>query len=155
VDVDGQVWCWGANGEGQVTGTASTVQNVARRLDLPAEMGRVRSVEVAAGVSCAVAEAPEGDDVWCWGDDGDLLGGLPSGVSRWAPPDSARPLSIRALSLSSARWTTDPNDGDWGVHALVMTWDGRVLCWGDRRGGPCDDTSPTDETVVELDWGAW
>ncbi len=68
IDWDGELWCWGTNGDGQL-GTGDTASR-----DAPTQVGTERSwIHVAAGAShtCAI---DSGGDLWCWGDnrDGEL-----------------------------------------------------------------------------------
>jgi alpha-tubulin suppressor-like RCC1 family protein len=118
-DLDGRLWCWGANMEGQLgTGGALPVAT-------PAEVASGTGwVEVAAGANhtCAI---DGGDHLWCWGDDkeGEL------GRGDGAEGDRVdEPAAVDAeLGWRSVRV------GDKTSCAIAI--DGTLWCWGKNDAG--------------------
>ena len=119
----GRVWCWGANGFGQL-GDGTTEARLT-----PVEVVGIDdaiTVSCGAGHACAIRA---GGSVYCWGSD--ALGGLGTGEHR--PERVAEfvtlPLPGPASALSA------------GTCALV---EGQVYCWGPVSAGTelgevCDD----------------
>lgn len=124
----GQVWCWGANGGGQLGDGTMELRN------LPVRAGTLSSVvhaETGAGFSCARrAPVPQ---VFCWGSvllDGPVLL-EPTAVS--GLPCS--PTSIDAVSVSAR-------------HACALDGDGAVWCWGMNNLGQLGDATTDDSSAA-------
>jgi len=115
---DGQVLCWGANGEGELgDGTTNDSASPVAVAQLP------RAVDVSAGGihTCAVDGA---GTVWCWGSN--TTGELGDGTTSASDvPVAVVGLPARATGVAAAEGAT--------CAALA---DGTVWCWGDGAGGP-------------------
>jgi len=59
--VDGGVWCWGTNGDGQVDATTTSDKAV------PVEVTKAVKDNIAVGVGHQYTCAHKRDDSWCWG----------------------------------------------------------------------------------------
>ena len=107
---DGQVYCWGANGVGEL-GDGST--EIRLEPVLVACLPPVVALGTGAHHTCAVSAVGE---VWCWGwDDRTFTESV---------PDTPR----RIDGVSSA---VDVSDG--GSFSCALKADGVVLCWGNER----------------------
>jgi alpha-tubulin suppressor-like RCC1 family protein len=128
---DGTVWCWGANGEGQVgIDTGGLVQTTA--VQVP---GLTGVMEVAAGGEHTCARVSDGT-VYCWGNNdlGQLGDG--TGVSRATPApvlwlNAATGLAYQPIALSLGRYGTCSRLGD-----------GSAICWGQWWTADPSNTSP-------------
>ena len=136
--VRGVMYCWGANGEGQLGDGTTTQSHVPRRIGAPVGFSRV-----AAGTSFSCAVRMSGD-VYCWG--GNNRGQL--GVT--GMPRSSMPIVVPLPAGVSA---SDVVTGQ--THACALTSNG-VYCWGDGSmgqlgyGGTDTDVPPTLVTLPEV-----
>ena len=105
---DGSVWCWGANGDGQL-GHAGSGPTPAPVTGLPSA-----AVDVAARSQTSCAVLLDGS-VWCWGsNDGGQLGRAGAGGPTPGPVALASAVEVDVgTTFACARGT-----------------DGRVRCWG-------------------------
>ncbi|MCA9610712.1 MAG: hypothetical protein KC619_34190, partial [Myxococcales bacterium] len=147
VRADGEVFCWGGGGFGQLDGIATTLtRNLPRPLERPSGMGPARDVEVAPTVSCAVTVD---DEVWCWGAGGAVRAAAATADHAPIRIDFPDGVDVRDISLS-AGLTTGVEDAE--IFAMARSWDGRVWCWGSNydhqcAAGPAEDvTAPIEVT---------
>jgi alpha-tubulin suppressor-like RCC1 family protein len=111
---DGSVWCWGANGAGQLGQGDTTARSTPQQVPLPA---RARDVQARFAHTCAVLETGA---VECWGAnfEGQLgLGDNPNG------PDVLAPI---VLPKAGPWRSVAPGQG----HTCAIAVDGGLWCWG-------------------------
>jgi alpha-tubulin suppressor-like RCC1 family protein len=137
------VYCWGANGVGQlgdgtITGKLSPVAVNA------AAMGPVSSVVTANSYTCALTTA---STVYCWGYNPSGLGDGPEAAQRLTPArvDAAGQMGpVAALSAG-------------GSHTCALTTAGAVFCWGSNINGQLgtgDTVSRPEPAAVTFPAGA-
>lgn len=128
VRVDGTVWCWGRNLEGQLGRGTSTFSETAGPVP-----GLSGAVEVASGYRFACARLDDGT-VRCWGDGhfGQLGDG--TGTSRRAP--AAVTGIDDATHLTLGEYST-----------CVVRASGRVWCWGYNADGELADGTAAHRSV--------
>jgi alpha-tubulin suppressor-like RCC1 family protein len=124
---DGQVYCWGHNGAGQVGGFGN-------RVDQPRDAGvpeTVTQVVVGSDHSCALDTLGQ---AWCWGDN--TVGQLGDGTiaQRYQP---VRVTQDRAFVLLAA--------GAW--HSCGLDGSGTIWCWGANPAGQLGDGTTVNRLV--------
>ena len=122
----GRVWCWGANGSGQLgTRTVDDFSDVPLPVSLLDD-----AVQIAAGGrhTCAVRSDAT---VWCWG--ADNTGQLGDGSTS----DSVTP--VRVTGLGDVAEVTAGR-----AHSCARTHGGQVWCWGSAAFGALGDSSVVD-----------
>jgi len=127
--VNGSVFCWGANGIGQLgngTTTATTVPTPVSGI-----RGEVQSIVAGPLHTCALAEG----SVWCWGQGG--YGKLGDAVGAY----SAFPVEVKGLP-AGVIWIAV---GD--SHSCAATTSG-VWCWGDKTFGQLGGPHSPDSMVA-------
>ena len=113
----GKVYCWGANGDGQLGDGSSTDST----LPVPVSgLTNATSVSVEYDHSCAVASGK----VYCWGDSGD--GRLGTGSTS----DQSSPVEVQGLL--TGKKATKVEVGEYHSCALAG---GELYCWGDNYYG--------------------
>jgi alpha-tubulin suppressor-like RCC1 family protein len=147
----GQVWCWGENVSGQVSGeslTPATPQLVHGLRDI---------VEIAAGGDHACARDRDGA-VWCWGCglNGQLGNGDRRAPSRsvgeqstheWVDTLSAR-MPVRVSGMPAATKLAAGSAGTCNAHTCAIDAAGRVWCWGEDRGGAIGSRPTAESNAV-------
>ncbi len=129
---DGEVWCWGSNGSGQLAPEAPTAQSdFARRSKASRLVALTAGLEHTCGIDAAGA-------VFCWGYN--VQGQLGDGTN----DNSAEPrdTGLRgAIALGGSR-----------RHTCAVRVDGRALCWGVNSAGELGGgtTSPGANIPVEV-----
>ncbi len=106
----GSVWCWGANGYGQLGSDAGTTTFPARVAGLPSV------TQISAGLRhvCAVTDTGA---IWCWGDAELLATGHPG--SQVAPLSTALTNQVQVAAGAT--------------HTCAVDLGGGLHCWGDNR----------------------
>lgn len=132
---DGDVRCWGLNGEGQL-GLGDTTQRSTGVLSL--DLGGRKATKIAAGSlhTCALLNDAS---VACWG--ANYNGQLGVG-------DNMRRSTPTLVTLPSGRIAVDVN-----IHAestCVRFDDGSLMCWGDNGNGQLG-TGDTSSRVAPID----
>jgi alpha-tubulin suppressor-like RCC1 family protein len=134
VAVDGRVFCWGVNEEGELGDGSTTNRFIA---DVPV-VGIADATSVSAGIRFTCATRADGS-TWCWGEDpgSDLSHSTPQRVEGVA----------NAVAVSAG-----------GAHACALRQNGTVLCWGlgslgQLGNGTFESNSgvPTPQVVVGID----
>jgi alpha-tubulin suppressor-like RCC1 family protein len=136
----GTVWCWGANGSGEV-GNGSAAPNI------PAAVQVIKSgntpltdiVEVAAGNGFTCARDSAGG-LWCWGDNSG--GALGDGTT--TTRTTAAPVLV-AMGGAPFIGAAELEIGD--TVACTRKSDGVAWCWGRNANGQFGDTTKTDHPV--------
>ncbi|HEX7981314.1 MAG TPA: protein kinase [Gemmatimonadaceae bacterium] len=144
VALDGRMFCWGGNDEGQLGTGGST------RLSTPAAVGpELRFIAVAPGLShsCAIAR---GGSLWCWGENDHGQLGDRTQAAHASPVRSAAGHAFRAIAAGAA-------------HTCGLELDGVAWCWGSDAhgqlgdGGTFDRSSPVavagPQRFISLDVG--
>lgn len=179
---DGTLWCWGANGSGQLGFTGDDAL-------VPAQLGSDDDwIGVSAGGSstCGIREP---GSLWCWGSDslGQLADGVPGGASaepiRVGADDDWLRVVVGAGHVCGIRaggqlWCWGPNDygqlgqgvtgdpiatptsipGEWStvassdLHTCAVATDGTLWCWG-RNAWSELGNAPSDVEPLPLQVG--
>ena len=125
LDNNGQVWCWGINGDGRL-GDNSTSQRIT-----PVSIRGAKKTfcQISAGYSHSIA-LDNNSQVWCWGSnlEGGQLGNN-STVSRCTP------VSIHGTKKTFCRISAA------SYHNLGIDYTGQVWCWGRNDSGQLGDNS--------------
>ena len=111
--VTGEMFCWGANDLGQVTGTPGA--DVLAPTLVTAVTG-VRQMAVGGGHTCALDSAGR---VICWGDD---TKGQLGGDGAASPVEVTSLPGVRAITAGTR-------------HTCAIRFTGDVYCWGDNSAG--------------------
>jgi hypothetical protein len=121
--IDGSVWCWGANTEGQLGDGSVNPSLVPVRA-----AGVVGAEHITVGdfVSCALLS--DGTTT-CWGDDN--------------PIGSAQRNATVVPALAGAI----DIEGGCHKHACAVLGDGTAWCWGDNSDGALGDGTTIDRTT--------
>jgi alpha-tubulin suppressor-like RCC1 family protein len=131
VSTDRRVYCWGANGAGQLGDGSKSTQ---RETPAPVASGlRFRSVSVGNAHSCAVTY-PD-NLAYCWGYN--RAGRLGNGTTseRLAPTPVSGGLRFRAVSAGTE-------------HTCGVTPDNRAFCWGENLYGQIGDSTQVSERLT-------
>ncbi len=119
--IDGTLWCWGANGYGQLG------DGTGKDKSLPAQVSAlgVGVVGVAAGYDRTCARKADGS-LWCWGknDHGQLGNG--------SHVDGLMPSMVSALTANVTAVAV-------GQHHTCAVAAGSSWCWGYDSNGQCGD----------------
>jgi len=121
---NGQVWCWGADGEGQLGNGGS---NGARNVPTLVAGGNPTWTSVSASGFHTCGRRSNGR-IYCWGFDG-------GGTLGDGPGASSRPTPTLVAGGVTA-WTA-VNGGF--LHACGRRTNGRLYCWGDGLHGAVGD----------------
>jgi serine/threonine protein kinase/alpha-tubulin suppressor-like RCC1 family protein len=127
VSVDGRMFCWGGNDEGQLGTGGST------RLSSPAAVGpELRFTAVAPGLShsCAIAR---GGSLWCWGENDHGQLGDRTQTAHASPVRAAAGHAFRAIAAGAA-------------HTCGLELDGVAWCWGSDAHGQLGDGGTFDRS---------
>ena len=141
---DGTLWCWGANGDGQL-GIGTTVTPN----PLPVQVALLGAdvVEVDAGMAHTCVRKRDGT-VWCWGrnSSGQLGDGTADGDACRNAPCRSSPQQVKALGDKSSKIASG------SLHTCVLTKDGAAFCWGGNSAGQLGDgtMSPANTSPVQV-----
>lgn len=124
VTVDGVVWCWGSDSNGQL---GSLDDEACGEFELPCSFvpvtistdRRFRQVVAGSIHSCALSDRGE---AWCWGNNDDGQLGHASPLGPGVPAETAAGLEF--VQLTAGR-----------RHTCGLTAAGEAYCWGDNTGG--------------------
>ncbi len=128
--LDGSVWCWGSNSDGQL-GTGSYAPAVA-----PTHVAISGIVNISAGYqhSCAVDYTGQ---VWCWGKNADgQLGDLSN-----TPSYSPVPVHVFNQATQVSCGTR---------HTCALKSDGTVWCWGSNSHGQLGAGTESSSAPVQV-----
>lgn len=126
--IDGTLWCWGANGVGQL-GDGTTV-----RRPSPVQVGSLTTwVEVAVSGTATCARQTD-RTLWCWGSFDDVSLGL-------------SPVQVGSLTS----WIEVVGNER---HACARRTDGTLWCWGQNALGQLGDGTTTDRPSPAVQVGS-
>lgn len=136
-DGSGDVWCWGANTDGQVGVIGDTTVTEATRV---AGVSGALQLGLLAQSSCALVT---GGEVWCWGKNsaGQLGDGTTSGgaTPRTVQTASGTLTGVTALAAGSG-------------HACALA-DTGLYCWGVNSSRETDDSGANRTSATAVDPG--
>lgn len=145
VTAAGDVWCWGANGAGQL-GDGTTMDRSA-----PVRVAGLESpiVSLATGAAHTCALSVEGE-VWCWG--GNIYGSLgvesaDTCVADWSFDCSLTPLEVPHLGAS----VTAISSGPAAYHTCALTNSRDVKCWGNNNRGQLGNGELRGSSMAPVD----
>ncbi len=119
----GDVYCWGDNYYGQLTGSSTTLPQPVPRLALSG----AATVSAGNNHTCAIVSGT----VRCWGRNYDGQLGVAAGAGSAAP--NGTPVTVTGLASVTAVSAGDD-------HTCAVTG-GAVWCWGTNRGGQLGNTT--------------
>ena len=122
---NGEVWCWGANWDGQLgEGTLPTaaITNIKGpvQTDFPSFTTAIR---VASGGSHTCATTVDGL-LWCWGSNENAQLGIPDGSTLSPLPTNVQVLGNDVVDVGAGRAST-----------CAIRADGSLWCWGSNECG--------------------
>lgn len=128
---DGTLWCWGANGAGQLGGGQTPDKH--SPVQIGALGGAVRSAAAGSEHTCAVKSD---GSLWCWG--WNYYGQVGAGTAdkEWFPLQV--PLGGVVVTVAT---------GD--NHTCAITADNTLWCWGDNEHGQLGDGTTDNQHSPE------
>lgn len=136
----GTLYCWGANGYGQLGLGSRTDRSSATQVLTQAELPLTDVRDLALGTEHACAILGDAGEVFCWGRNSELQQGLATAeiaLAPWAAPAFA---GMRAVAIDAGPQTTCVVDESLAV--LCAGW-GR----GNNRGDGLDDVVPAPRST--------
>jgi hypothetical protein len=128
---DGQVRCWGYNGDGEL-GNGTTVQSLSPVV--VTGLSAVVSLGVGLHHSCAVDASGR---AFCWGDNDDGELGLGDYTNRLVPTQITSLPEVAEIATMAAA-------------TCALTVEGEVYCWGANNYGQVGDGTGMDTPVPQL-----
>ena len=145
LDSNGQIWAWGANGNGQLGNGTNTASSVPVEVDTTGVLAGRDIVQVAAGGEYSLALDSEGR-VFSWGSN--TNGQLGNG-STWGVYSNV-PVEIDTTGVLAGRDIVQIVAG--GFHSFAIDSEGSVFAWGSNWAGQLGDGTNTNSNVpVEVD----
>lgn len=131
VSRQGQVWCWGASGRGQLGHVSGGFAPVS---------GLRSAVRVYAGAEHACAKDRAGQ-LYCWGDNSKGQLGSNGGARALSAP-VPRAVAVRGISRVG--------EVALGERFSCAAAQGRVYCWGDNRAGQIGNGTASDVWMMPV-----
>jgi alpha-tubulin suppressor-like RCC1 family protein len=129
VTIEGDVWCWGRNDEGQLGDGTTVSRGTPDYSQLGSEASAVSN---GGNYTCALARA---GGVQCWGDNSaGQLGN--SGAIEGSPLVAVAGLGSGVTAIAAGYY-----------HSCAVTTDGGVKCWGLNDSGQLGDGTTTDRSI--------
>jgi alpha-tubulin suppressor-like RCC1 family protein len=129
---DGTVWCWGANGSGQLGNGGGASQNVPVQVLGVGGVGLLANIiSIGGGASHAVA-AMNDNTVYCWGLNGNGQLGDNTIISK---PWPVQVLGVGGIGNLAGIWQVSAGT----KHTAVIHLDSTVYCWGQNNTGQLGD----------------
>jgi alpha-tubulin suppressor-like RCC1 family protein len=123
-EVDGTLWCWGGNTDGELGNNSPP--NSSSSTPVQAMLGNA-VLQVSAGDNGACA-VETNHTLWCWG--ANFQGNLGDGTAiRRLSPVQVTSLGSNVVEVSM------------GVHTCAREFDGSVWCWGYNSNGQLGDST--------------
>jgi alpha-tubulin suppressor-like RCC1 family protein len=130
----GAVYCWGANGQGQLGTSSTTASYVPVQVDGPGGSGYLSGIAaVSAGYehTCALTAA---GGVYCWGANFDGQLGTNSTTASLVP--------VQVVGLGGSGYLSGITAVSVGYqHTCALTTAGGVYCWGSNGSGQLGTTA--------------
>ena len=142
---DGNAYCWGDNGQGQIGDGTTTRSNVPVAVDTSGVLAGKTVTKISTGTysqwssTCAVASGA----VYCWGNNDN--GQLGDGTTN----DSAVPIAVDTSGVLAGKTVVDVVRGGM-YHTCALTSDGKVFCWGKVIQGPFLGDGTTNGSAVPV-----
>jgi alpha-tubulin suppressor-like RCC1 family protein len=155
--MDGTLWCWGHNENGQLGIGTNTSSKIAVQV-----MGLTNVTKFDGGRrhTCAVGSYNGTQGVFCWGrnSSGDRASGTPDPafgrLGNDSVTDSNVPVAVD-LSMAANAGQTVRSLSTGGYHSCMAMSDNKVWCWGRGTGGQLGDNAATSSKVpVQVDFSA-
>lgn len=139
---EGDAYCWGWNGFGQLGNGSQVSSPLPVAVDTSGELAGRAVTKVFAGVihSCALTSDAR---LWCWG--GNENGQLGDDTFT----DSTRPVAVVMAGVLAGKTVTQVSAG--AFQSCVVTSDGRVACWGFNSTGLGDGLTRESGVPVAVD----
>lgn len=136
---NGQVYCWGGNGNGQV-GTGTNSSAVATPTSPVGSIGTNAVSKVGMGVNHTCVIVASNSQLYCWGANangqvGTGTAGSPNTVP--SPTSPFDPIGTNAVSNVA---------GGWKSTCAILTSNSQLYCWGSNEFGQLGNGS-TDTTI--------
>ena len=129
VRAGGSLWCWGADGHGQLGNNAYNDSDKAVQVQTTAGTPLTGVVQVTAGYDFTCARDAS-DALWCWGDDANgSLGD--NGVTTRA--------QAAAVTVNGAPFTTATSLVTGHYHSCAIDTTNHAWCWGWNSNGEIGD----------------
>ncbi len=134
VRVDGTVWAWGLNNDGQLGNNTTTTENA------PVQVSSITgATAVAAGQDHSLALKSNGT-VWAWGYNNDGQLGNNTTTTEKTPVQVNTITGVSAIAAN-----------DSGSHSLALESNGTVWAWGYNNDGQLgNNTTTTEKTPVQV-----
>ena len=145
---DGQAYCWGTNGSGQIGhGFSFFYQPYAAAVSTAGVLAGKTITHVAAGFDHTLAVSSDGQ-VFAWG------GGVSGALGDGSNIDSNVPVAVDMTGALLGKTVTKVACGNG--HSVALTSDGKVYAWGANGNGQLGDgtTTPHNSPVAVIMNGA-
>ncbi|MCL2814558.1 MAG: S-layer homology domain-containing protein [Oscillospiraceae bacterium] len=127
LDVDGNIWTWGWNLNGQLGDGTTMYKDIPAQIDIPRAL--VKFVQVSAGGMYTMALDANGS-IWAWG--ANESGQLGDGSTTFKTTPMQIPSNVRFTQVSAG-----------GAHTMALDSEGRLWAWGFNESGQLGDGTTT------------
>lgn len=143
-DLEGSVWCWGRNDQGQLGDDSTTDSEIPVQVVGSGGAGTLTDIDVVAAGENHACGLRSDDTVWCWGDNANGQLGDNSTSDRQTPVQVVGPGGPSILSsVVSIAAGAD--------HTCAARSDGTAYCWGHNGNGQLgDDTTIGRDTPTQV-----
>jgi prepilin-type N-terminal cleavage/methylation domain-containing protein len=142
--IDGTVWCWGANSNGQLGINNTTQQNTPVQVLGVGGSGYLTGVSQIVGGHNHICALKSDNTVWCWGFN--MYGQL--GINNTS--DQYTPVQVLGVGGSGYLTGVSKISAGWS-HTCALKIDGTVWCWGHNGSGQLGINNTTQQlTPVQV-----
>jgi alpha-tubulin suppressor-like RCC1 family protein len=135
IKIDGTLWCWGRNTDGQLGNNTST------DAPTPVQVGNVTTWAAGAVGYNSTCAIKSNGTLWCWGDN--AYGQLGNGST----DASLVPVQSTLTGVASVSVADE--------HACALKTDNTVWCWGQGNAGELGNGSGTNSPSPVQVTGSW